>query len=106
MSRSTHDIITSFLAGKPNTNYNSLTSFGYALYSYSTPIATWCDNTLYVNTQKYSRTTSRQQGLLEAQIHNAQIDNAQINVVECDKNSYFYFTARVLSAKVDYRFKR
>lgn len=47
---------------------NSVESVGYKLYSYGTVIAQWKDDILYVNTTKYSSTTSRHQGYLEREI--------------------------------------
>lgn len=42
----------------------SLTSTGNKLISYETPIAEWRGGVLAINSAKYSKTTSKQQGML------------------------------------------
>lgn len=83
-SRSTLAIFDSFLSGKSNSNYNSLSTNGTCLWSYSTPIAYRVGNTIIVSTRKYSRTTSRQQGLLGTSIDWAVRENPSIKVIETD----------------------
>ena len=68
MSRSRQAIISDFLQGKSNTNYNSLTSDGKELFSYSTKIAYFDDaDGLVIRMFKYSVTTSRQLSELVSQ---------------------------------------
>jgi len=88
MSRSTHAIFQSFLNGKSNSNYHSLRTNGTCVWSYYTPIALRYGNTFIVNTRKFSRTTSRQQGLLGSALHNAMIDNPSISVIRTEDLSF------------------
>ena len=61
MSRSRQAIISDFLQRKSNSNYNSLTSEGNVLFSYSTKIAYHhSDYGIVIHMLKYSSTTSRQ----------------------------------------------
>lgn len=65
--RSSSDVITKFLNGQEGFNSNkSLSSTGTTLFSYDTAIAQWDMGFLYLNTTKYSQTTTSHANLLKA----------------------------------------
>jgi hypothetical protein len=61
-------VITEFLKKNFNLSASSVSSEQDKLFSYSTIIAQWFDNTLLVNTTRYSVTTSKAQGNLIREI--------------------------------------
>jgi len=63
------DVINKFLQLLPAMSSN-LYSTGHSLINYSTCIAEWSDNCIYINITKYSRTTSKNQNLLRRSIPN------------------------------------
>ena len=68
MSRSRQAIISDFLQGRSNSNYNSLSSNGKELFSYSTKIAYYDDDSmLVIRMFKYTQTTTRQLNELVSQ---------------------------------------
>jgi|LauGreDrversion4_2_1035121.scaffolds.fasta_scaffold96540_4 hypothetical protein len=74
MSRSRKAIVRSFLNHEANSNYNSLSTDGKTLYSYSTPIAYFSsEHGLVIRNLKYSSTTSRQLNELRNQVDTMRI---------------------------------
>ena len=71
------DVINKFLQLLPAMGSN-LYSTGHSLINYSTCIAEWSDNCIYINITKYSKTTSKNQNLLRKSIPN------NITCVYCD----------------------
>lgn len=61
------DIVYGYYMGKGRTLYTKNTEEGFSLINYDTRIAFIVDNILFVNKNKYSRTTSKIQGQLRTQ---------------------------------------
>lgn len=71
-----NDLIRKFVNGEKNGKGSNLKIEGNILINYNTIIAFRKDNLIYLNSQKYSQTTTRNQNLIRSYANNIiEIDN-------------------------------
>lgn len=82
------EVIDKFVCKQYGSGSNCM-STGEKLYSYNTCIGQWVGNVVYINTTKYSNTTSKLQNYLLAQIRARGLDTEIFNNIF--KNQSFLY---------------